>query len=83
METTFQRLVSNNGVVGGSLTTSKSSYETFDFVEYSSQFKSSDFDIQSLLAVGAYDMLKPSYVCTLSSMSFADKFQNLSLPKAE
>lgn len=83
METTFQRLIPNNGVVGGALTASKSSYETFDFVEYSSQFKSSDFDIQSLLSVGAYDMLKPSYVTTLSNMSFADQFQNLPLPKVE
>lgn len=83
METKYERLVPNNGVVGSSLTYSKSSFETFDFVEYASQFKSSDFDIQSLLAVGAYDMLKPSYISNISNMAFADSFQTLSLPKPE
>lgn len=84
METKFQRLVPNNGVVNGSLTISRSSYEVFDFVEYCSQFKSSDFDIQSLLSVGAYDMLKPTYVTSLSNMNFADQFQNLQInPKSE
>lgn len=83
METTFERLVNNNGVVCSSLSISKSTYESFDFVEYALQFKSSDFDIQSLMAVGAYDMLKPTYVSTLSSMTFADKFQNIEIPKTE
>lgn len=83
METSYKRLVPNNGVIGSSLSVGKSTYEEYNFVEYASQFKSSDFDIQSLMAVGAYDMLKPTYVTTLSSMSFADKFQNLNLPKSE
>lgn len=83
METSYKRLVPNVGVEGSVLSVSRSSFEVFDFVEYTSQFKSSDFDIQSLLAVGAYDMLKPSYVATMSSMSFADGFQNLQLPKSE
>lgn len=83
METSYQRLVTNPGVVGSSLSASKSTYESYDFVEYASQFTSSDFDIQSLMTVGAYDMLKPTYVSTLSSMNFADKFQNINLPKSE
>lgn len=83
METSYQRLVPNNGVSGSSLSVAKSTYENFDFVEYASQFKSSDFDIQSLMAVGAYDLLKPTYVSTLSSMQFADQFQNLQIPKSE
>lgn len=83
METTFERLVPNNGVSGSSLSKSKSTYEHHDFVEYARQFKSSDFDIQSLMTVGAYDMLKPTYVSTLSSMNFADQFQNLQIPKSE
>lgn len=83
METTFNRLIPNNGVVGDSLSVSRSSFETFDFVEYASQFKSSDFDINSLLAVGAYDMLKPTYISSLSDMNFADKFQGVSFSKPE
>lgn len=83
METQFVRLVQNNGVVGSSLAASKSSFEPFDFVEYASQFKSSDFDIQSLLAVGAYDMLKPTYISTISNMSFVDQFQNINIKKPE
>ena len=83
MEVSFNRLVPNNGVVGSSLSVSKSSFEEFNFVEYASQFKSSDFDIQSLLAVGAYDMLKPTYITSLSDMNFADKFQGLTISKPE
>lgn len=81
METKFSRLVPNKGVVADSLSVSKSSYEDFDFVEYASQFKSSDFDIQSLLAVGAYDMLKPTYISSLSDMNFADMFQRVTVTK--
>lgn len=83
MEIKFTRLVPNKGVIGDSLSVSKSSFEEFDFVEYASQFKSSDFDIQSLLAVGAYDMLKPTYITSLSDMNFADKFQGVSFSKPE
>lgn len=83
MVTNFSRLVPNKGVVGDALSVSKSSYEEFDFVEYASQFKSSDFDIQSLLAVGAYDMLKPTYLTSLSDMNFADKFQGVTITKSE
>ena len=81
METKYTRLVPNNGVVGSSLSISKSSFDEFDFVEYASQFKSSDFDINSLLAVGAYDMLRPSYISSSSRMSFVDQFQNVSFSK--
>lgn len=83
METKFTRLIPNKGVVGDSLSVSKSSFEEFDFVEYASQFRSSDFDIQSLLAVGAYDMLKPTYISNLSDMNFADKFQGLTITKPD
>lgn len=83
METTYERIVPSHGVVGSSLSVSKSSYEHYDFVEYASQFKASDFDIQSLMTVGAYDMLKPTYISTLSSMNFADKFQNIQILKSE
>lgn len=84
MQTKFRRLVSKPAVTkDGSLTSSQSVFEDFDFVDYSSQFVSSDFDIQSLLSVGAYDMLKPTFVSSMSNMDFADKFQNLQLPKDE
>lgn len=83
-KTSYLRLVpkpsvTKDGVIGHS----QSVYESYDFPAYASQFRSSDFDIQSLLSVGAFDMLKPTFVSTLSSMEFADKFQNLELPKSE
>ena len=76
METKYLRLRNNVGVVENSLAKSKSSYEVFDFIEFTKDFKSSDFDIQSLLEVGAFDMMKPTYVSTMSNMDFADKFQD-------
>ena len=76
METKYLRLRANVGVVESSLSNSKSSYEVCDFIENTKDFKSSDFDIQSLLEVGAFDMLKPIFVSTMSNMDFADKFQN-------
>lgn len=81
METIYNRLIPNRGLVGDSLSRSQSTYEDYDFVEYALQFKSSDFDIQSILSLGAYDMLKPTYVASISSMSFADKFQDFPSPK--
>lgn len=83
METEYTRIVPNKGVDGKSLSVSKSSYEDFDFVENASKFRSADFDIVSILAVGAYDMLKPSYITSLSDMNFADKFQGLTITKPE
>ena len=76
-------LRNNVGVDSDNITRSKSSYEVYDFVEKSSKFRSSDFDIRSLLEVGAYDMLKPTFVSTMSNMDFADKFQNIVLPKKD
>ena len=83
MDVTFTRLRNNVGVDGDNLAKSKSSYEVYDFAENASKYKSSDFDIMSLLEVGAYDMMKPTFVSTLSNMDFADKFQNVKLPKSE
>ena len=84
MELTFTRLRNNIGVTSDNIGKSQSSYEVYNFAESSSKFKSSDFDINSLLEVGAYDMLKPyTFVTTMSDMDFADKFQNIQLPKAE
>lgn len=83
MVTTFTRLVPNVGVVGDSLSCSQSSFEEYDFVEYASQFKSSDFDIQSLLNVGAYDLLRPTYVSSMSNMDFVDRFQKITFNKPE
>lgn len=83
MECTYTKLVPNNSVVDGSLTKGQNSFVVYDFVEYAKQFKSSDFDITSLLAVGAYDMLKPTFVASSSSMDFVDTFQNIELPKPE
>lgn len=77
MVTKYVRLVPNVGVVGDSLSRSQSTFEEYDFVEYASQFKSSDFDVISLLNVGAYDMLKPTFVSSMSNMDFADSFQKL------
>lgn len=80
MQTTYLRLSQNNSVDDGHLAKSRSTYESYDFVEYANQFKSSDFDIQSLMTVGAFDMLKPTYVSTMSSMEFADQMQNFTPP---
>lgn len=44
-----------------------------------SQFKSSDFSIGNILAVGAIDTLKPVFGTTLSSMNYADQFQQINL----
>ena len=76
METKYLRLRNNVGVIENSLAKSKSSYEVCDFIESTKGYKSSDFDIQSLLEIGAFDMMKPTFVSTMSNMDFADKFQN-------
>lgn len=83
MATSYVKLIHNQGINGDSLSKSSSSFEVFDFVEFAKQFRSSDFDVQSLLSVGAYDFLKPTYVSVGGSLDFADKFQSIELPKAE
>lgn len=80
MQTSYLRLSQNNSVDDGHLAKSRSSFDSYDFVEYANQFKSADFDIQSLMTVGAYDMLTPTYVSTMSSMEFADQMQNFIPP---
>ena len=77
MDTKITQLKSNLDVVNGTISRTKSSYETIDLAEVAQQYHSSDFDIQSILEVGAYNMLKPTYVTTLSNMEFADKFETL------
>lgn len=83
MLTSYVKLVQNQGVIGDSLSKSSSSFEVFDFVEFAKQFRSSDFDVQSLLSVGAYDMLQPTYVSVGGSLDFVDKFQSLELPSID
>lgn len=78
MDTKITQLQGNTDVVNGTFGNTKSSYITIDLAEIASQYHSSDFDIQSILEVGAFNMLKPTYVSTLSSMEFADNIQNLS-----
>ena len=83
MVTSFMMLRNNVGVDSDNICRSQSSYEVFDFTESGKRYKSSDFDVQSLLSVGAYDLLQPAYVSSLSSMQFADRFQNLTISKSE
>lgn len=52
------------------------SYEFYDTDKENKKFKSSDFSLSQILAVGAYDMLKPVFQSRMSDMSLADKFEN-------
>ena len=74
--TKIRRLVQSPSVKDG-IISSSSVYEDYDFSEALKDFVSSDFDIANILSIGSNDMLKPTFVSTLSSMDFADKFQNI------
>lgn len=41
------------------------------------EFKSTDFSIGNIIAVGATDMLKPCFVSKDSDMNYVDQFENL------
>ena len=56
-------------------------YQTVNNAQNNKDFKSTDFDINNILEIGAYGMLSPTYVSTMSDMNFADAFQNLKIEK--
>lgn len=80
METTIRRLVPVRIADGGVLRITNN-YEDYDFVQPMLKFQSSDFVVDNILAIGAVDMLKPTFISSISSMDFADQFQNIELPK--
>lgn len=54
-----------------------SQFKPFDIADSLLQFRSSDFSISSLSAVGALDKLKTTYMANMSSTNVADSFENL------
>lgn len=50
----------------------KSVFDNVDLSGELSKFHFSDFSLSSILAVGAYDMLKPTYMALDSGLSAAD-----------
>ena len=84
MKTIYDRLISNPSVTSsGTLSKSKSSYEAYDFASYANQFKSSDFDITSILSVGAFDMLNPTFVSSSNTFDVVDSFQSVQNSKSK
>ena len=53
-----------------------SEFKPFDIMESLLPFRSVDFEISSLQAVGALSKLKSTYMCQTSSMNIADSFDN-------
>lgn len=63
--------VEENGVISR-----KSVFDKVDLSSEISKFHFSDFSLSSILAVGAYDMLKPTYMALDSGLSAADMVEN-------
>lgn len=69
------KLVFKNVEENGSITR-KSVFDNVDLSGQLSKFHFSDFSLSSILAVGAYDMLKPTYMVLDSGLSAADMVEN-------
>lgn len=54
-----------------------SEFKSFDVAESNKPFGSGDFEVASLLAVGALSKLTSTYMSPTSSMKIADSFENL------
>lgn len=54
----------------------KSVFDKVDLSSQLSKFHASDFSLSSILAVGAFDMLKPTYMALDSGLSAADMVEN-------
>lgn len=76
--TTVTLLLPSEAVKNGVLVR-QSSYKTVDASSPENQFKSSDFSIGNLLAVGAFNTLKQSCVVNTSRLNSADSFDNFNL----
>ena len=57
-------------------------FKYYDTSEDNKKFKSSDFSLNSILSVGAFDMLKPVVMSRMSDMTLADKFENYSFTQS-
>lgn len=55
---------------------SKSEFQSVDIGGYLAPFKSNDFSISALQAVGALNTLKSTFMSNTSSMKIADTFEN-------
>lgn len=54
-------------------------FKYYDTQEDNNKFKASDFSLNAILSVGAFDMLKPVVISRMSDMTLADKFENYSI----
>lgn len=61
----------------------KSQFVDFDIAASLADFRSQDFDISNILALGATSVLKPTYVSPMSDMNVADKFDNYTISTPE
>lgn len=53
-----------------------SEFKSFDIAESNRPFGSGDFEVSSLVAVGALSKLTSTYMSPTSSMKIADSFEN-------
>lgn len=65
-----------NGVLSRS-----SAYKVVDAAAAENQFKSSDFSIGNLLAIGAFNVMKQTCLVNTSRLNSADSFDNFKLPE--
>ena len=66
--------VADKSVVGKSV-----QVKYFDIAEDNDKYVSSDFNIANILAVGAYDVLRPTCISRMSDLSVADSFENFNV----
>lgn len=69
-------ILSPTPIVVGDEITKTSEFDEYDFVSYANQFKSSDFSLSNLMAIGATDLLQPVQLSVNSNMAIADSFQD-------
>lgn len=72
----FTRLESSDNVANGVISKT-SEMKIVDNSELLGHLSSSDFSLSNLIAVGAFDRLKTTYVSSMSDMNIADKFESL------
>lgn len=60
-----------------------SEFRPFNIKESLDPFGSKDFEVSSLVAVGAFGKLQTTYMSPMSSMNIADSFESLKLVNDE
>lgn len=78
ISTTCTLLLPVEQVLDGQLVSS-SEFRTVDAASSENQFKSSDFSIGNLLAIGAFNTLKQTCVVNTSRLNAADSFDNFEI----